>query len=278
MRLELLATRWAGSMRGRRAWKALRSVPALGRIAHATALKLLPKGRYTWVTIPRGPAASLELLCDLRYEPGYVRGDHEPWIAEAIEASLREGDTFVDVGAHIGYFSVIAARLLGKHGRVVAIEPDPLNAKRLRANVARNHLERVVRVVEAAATATDGTAAFRRSSPNSSRVQGFVTADGHGDVDVRAVRLDAAVNGLPRLVKIDVEGGEVDVLAGAERLVDAVRTRWIVEVHTPDLENAVWQLFDERGYALRREQPVHPVYHDYAQRYVWAYPDRDFPP
>lgn len=66
------------------------------------------------------------MLCDPRYELGYVRGDYEPWTAGFLRHHPSRGMIFLDVGAHAGYWSLLAARLVGPTGRVFAFEPDRL--------------------------------------------------------------------------------------------------------------------------------------------------------
>ena len=71
-------------------------------------------------------------------------GVWQPEIWDSISPSLSEGGVFLDVGAHIGYFSMKATRRVGKTGRVVAFEPNPETLKMLRDNVSANHAENVV--------------------------------------------------------------------------------------------------------------------------------------
>src|SRR5918993_624309 len=88
----------------------------------------------------------------------YFHGQpYEPGSAEALRNSLTPGAVFVDVGANIGYFTVLAARMVGDAGRVVAFEPHPEALRVLRAALDVNQVSHVVDVVEAAAAATAGT-------------------------------------------------------------------------------------------------------------------------
>ena len=75
---------------------------------------------------------------------------YEPKLSEAIRERLQPGDVFLDIGANVGYFSVLAAHLVGPEGRVVAFEPHPEAIEILRQAVAVNGLVGVVEVVEAA--------------------------------------------------------------------------------------------------------------------------------
>ena len=168
------------------------------------------------------------------------RGEHEREVQNAILAGVRPGAVVYDIGAHVGTMALGAALLVGDLGLVVAFDGDPENIARLREHSARNGLENRLRVVHAAVwsrTAIDGIG-FRRGA--TARSQGGVEADGNrpvlgrGDViNVPAVRLDdfvAAGEPPPQLVKIDVEGGEYEVLRGGNKLFAKQRPLIIAEV------------------------------------------------
>ena len=73
-----------------------------------------------------------------------ARGELEPHLRETMERLLRPGDVFVDVGSHVGFYSLLAGRLVGGRGRVIAIDPQPYNAQRVLLNAELNgfaHLE-----------------------------------------------------------------------------------------------------------------------------------------
>ena len=163
-----------------------------------------------------------------------------------MEEVVRAGDTFVDVGANIGYNTVYACRLVGPAGRVIAIEPTPDNLAVLRRQIAANDLAGVV-IHEAAAG--------ERSETRDLFVRGEVSAvnslfpDGcYGPVTavtpVRVEPLDDLVPGQADVVKIDVEGAELDVVRGASRLLANVGVRLLVEWH-PALQVAAGYSADE---------------------------------
>src|SRR5207245_4873141 len=135
----------------------------------------------------------------------------------------QAGCVFYDVGAHIGLFSLIASRLVGSTGAVFAFEPDVENVGILQQHIDRNAASNV-RTVQSAVWSASGDVEFRPAVRASSRNTGAVATDrdsAAGRVMVPAVALDdfAIDHPAPHLIKIDVEGGEVDVLRGAERLL-----------------------------------------------------------
>ena len=127
--------------------------------------------------------------------------------------------TFYDIGANIGLFSLLAARLVGKEGRVVAFEADPEIAARLREHVARNEFGWIT-VEEKAVWSEPRTVFFARTDPATSpdRGLGHVVSASAGDtIQVSAESLDdyTWTQPAPDFLKCDVEGAEVEVFRGA---------------------------------------------------------------
>ena len=160
-------------------------------------------------------------------------------VGAAIQRILRPGDVFMDVGANTGYYSVLAARLVGPQGHVYALEPAPRTYAVLQRNVALNGFGNRVSAIEAAAGAERGSAtlfgpALGHDASSSLRRQPDATSKNATMVDVQPlcdVLAPEHRDGL-RLVKIDVEGHEDDVLVGLEpALTDGPLPTLIVEVH-----------------------------------------------
>jgi FkbM family methyltransferase len=156
-----------------------------------------------------------------------------------LDALLRPGQTVVDVGANIGYNTLYAAKVVGPSGRVIAIEPAQDNLTYLYANIFANQLRQVSILPYAAGSRREIKQFFLRgeaSAVNSLYEDNFyhpITAS----VEVLTVPLDDLIAGTPDLVKIDVEGGELEVLQGMHRLLMSPTLRLIVEWH-PTLQQA----------------------------------------
>jgi FkbM family methyltransferase len=143
----------------------------------------------------------------------------EPQTLRLYERILRPGDVFVDVGAHVGFHSLLARHLIGPHGFVIAVEPQPYNAGKLLANWRANGFTNIHLVVGAAGDANRALIMFEQTPTDRS----LLSIAGHGKnegqrVEVQVHRLDGILAALDvertRLVKVDVEGYELDVLKG----------------------------------------------------------------
>jgi FkbM family methyltransferase len=182
-----------------------------------------------------------------------------------IDLAAHPGATVVDVGAHIGYNTVYAARRVGPTGRVVAIEPAADNGRVLRENIAANALGNVVVHPVAAGRTHEIRDLYLRGADSAvnSLFAESVYASVTGTERVPVAPLDDLVDGDADLVKIDVEGAELDVLAGMTRLLRRPAIRLIVEWH-PRLQQAAGYgvdalpraLFDH-GFSLRAAWHTH---------------------
>ncbi|MFI9611382.1 FkbM family methyltransferase [Streptomyces sp. NPDC052023] len=158
----------------------------------------------------------------------YLFGAWEPHMTGWLRSRLRPGDGFIDVGANIGVFSVLAARLVGETGRVVAIEASPASHRRLALHARLNGC-RTVRAVHAAASDRTGKLTFTLASSYNTGANSIVPYDGPAEA---VCEVDAAP--LPdllepgelehaRVIKIDVEGAEGGVVRGLAPVLGRLR-------------------------------------------------------
>ena len=189
-----------------------------------------------------------------------VWGRHEPLVGEVIREVLRPGDTAVDVGAHVGYFTLMMARQVGPQGKVFALEPDPQNYQLLKRNVERNGYRNVV-LFPYAALDREETVRLYRSRENRGDNRLFPRRKGESFVEVQGVRLDRLLppQEVPslRLVKVDVQGAEGRVLRGMEQWLRDKRSLHLVCEYDPQAIKAVgedpWQYLlwlKELGFSL----------------------------
>lgn len=156
---------------------------------------------------------------DVVGRPIALFGVYELAVTTLLTSYLRPADTFVDVGANLGYYTVLGGDAVGSAGRVVAFEPSKRIRSRLERNVALNGLSQVQVRGEAVAD-RDGTAKLVESDDKNNDGLGYLDATSDTGTMVPCVRLDDSFEDTPpALIKVDVEGGEAVVFAGAERLL-----------------------------------------------------------
>lgn len=186
----------------------------------------------------------------------YFTPRYDPDEMGFMQAYLRPGDGFVDVGANIGTYSLLARSLVGPEGEVVAFEPHPVAAARCRENIELNGLVNI-ELHEAAVAAEDGTAEFLDQFDVSNRIR----SDSDGEVATRTVemlRLDRILGNRPMAMgKLDVEGHETAALRGAiDRLRRADPPVWQIEIFDHQLARAgsnreeLLALLTEHGFDL----------------------------
>jgi FkbM family methyltransferase len=191
---------------------------------------------------------------DLVQRSIYWFGTWEPNLTAWIQRRLARGDTFVDVGANAGYYTLLAARLVGAEGRVISIEPSPTIFRLLSEAIAANRSTNVTAIQAAAGRTRDKATIFRGPDDqlgwSSLRSDWKTTLYSEAVVDV--FPLDDLVSqddrkGV-RIVKIDVEGFEVDVIAGAlELIAGTVEAEFVVEID-PDTYPVVRAQFESKGF------------------------------
>lgn len=205
-----------------------------GRVLRLPIIGGALRGRW-WLPASRGKLARIYL------------GTYEPEQTRLFTEIVRRGDTVLDVGAHVGYYSALSAVLAGPTGAVWSFEPNPRNAAFLRRHAEINGFAHV-RVEQAAVSDAEGTARFDFGTGSGT---GHLASD--GAIEVRTLRLDdfCRANGItPRVMKIDVEGAEAAVLAGAAETIEAARPVIFLSTHGPGPHAACVAWLRARGYAL----------------------------
>jgi FkbM family methyltransferase len=195
-----------------------------------------------------------------------VSGVWEPNITAFLRGVLTRGDVFVDVGAHIGYHTLLAAGLVGEHGRVYAFEPSPERHADLAANLARNATSNVT-AFELAGGGRESVGTLflaPRTNTSASTMVARAARDASAGRERREVRVVPVQDciagedlGRVRVVKVDVEGFEIEVLRGLDRilgghsplaLVIEISPEWATESPGPFVDG----LCREHGFTLWR--------------------------
>lgn len=168
----------------------------------------------------------------------------EPEVVHLMMRAVRAGDTVIDGGANIGYFTLLLSKLVGDSGQVIAVEPSPPNLKKLRHNLEINKVTNVEVVPKALCSGVDNAVPF------------YLTAYGGYDsltktdrtietIQVEATTLQSVTPGdWVRLIKLDLEGAEIETLAGHHPHADFV----IAEAHE-EHAGVLRTVLTVRGYA-----------------------------
>jgi FkbM family methyltransferase len=243
----------------------LRGLPVVGGVIHVVSHRAWPRGRRDWFEVESGLAEGLELLLDPRFDAKFASGAVEPELQARLPQLIRRGSVVWDVGAHVGFFALALARVVGPDGHVVAFEADGVNVEALRAAAGRNGLDNVdVRPV--AVWSAPGTVEFQARSDSDGGHGAVVEAGRGAKVPATSLDAEARAHRKPDLVKIDVEGAEEQVLIGARQLLADHRPVVICEVHvsgrgTEGLLPRIEALFEDAGYSVEQldpgRRPVH---------------------
>jgi FkbM family methyltransferase len=176
-------------------------------------------------------------------------GSYEYEKQRVLQRSIKPGDVVYDIGANVGFYTLLASTLVAEHGRVYAFEPLPSNLEDLRNHLKLNRIRNST-VIEAAVSSRDGEAYF---DPSMNRSQGRLSST--GTIVVRTVMLDSWLrqNSFrpPSLMKIDIEGAEAECLRGAEHTIRTSRPIILLATHNHDLHAACIEMLSDWKYDLR---------------------------
>lgn len=191
-------------------------------------------------------------------------GNHSCWLghydrnSQAVFArSIRPGDTVLDVGAHHGFFTMLAARLTGPTGQVFAVEPLWANTRVLRRHVAMNHMEDRVTVLEAAMSDRVGFGTMHVGDDDSGG--SLYPLDGYEVIprialQVAVLTIDGLrANGtLPpiQFLKMDIEGAEGHALLGAEETLAHDRPTLLISMHQPEAFHDAYRVLARHRYGI----------------------------
>ena len=172
---------------------------------------------------------------------GYIYGNWEPAVTQAIVSNAKRGMCAFDIGAHLGYYSLLLAKCVGPTGRVVSFEPSLVNFSTLQRNILLNNLD-TVELINLAVFSKSGTVEMSVSSTDTASGDWSISRRANGDsIQVQTISLDQfceANQVLPDFLKIDVEGAEYDVLMGGRETIGRSQPTMLIELHHFDGELA----------------------------------------
>lgn len=236
----------------------------LAKFVRGALNKAAPTG-LTEVPIAAGGAAGLKMRLDLQLEKDYWLGTYETDLQAAVEDLIQPSWVAYDVGANIGYVSLLLAEKLGDLGKIFAFEALPDNLERLHTHIEINGLASRVSVIPGAVAATSKPVRFLVGPSGAmGKAEGSAgRTEGHREsIEVPGIALDDFVyrdgNPIPRVVKMDIEGGEVLALPGMLRLLTEAHPLILLELHGPEAARVAWDTLIAAGYQICRMERGYP--------------------
>jgi FkbM family methyltransferase len=225
-------------------WTGISNTSLLGKILRLP-LRLVP--RQAVVPILQGPLRGKKWIVGSGNH-GYWLGSYELEKRALFVKMVTPGGVVYDLGANVGYYTLLCSMLAGPRGRVVAFEPLPRNLDFLKRHLALNRVENAV-VIEAAVAERGGTVRFEEAASTS---KGRIGAD--GALEVRSVALDELIarERLPQpdLLKIDIEGGEFLALQGARKLLAERHPVIFLSTHSGQVHKDCLAFLESLGYRI----------------------------
>ena len=164
-----------------------------------------------------------------------INGVYEPFETELVKRGIKKGDVVVDIGANIGYYTLIFSKLVSEQGNVFAFEPDPTNFALLGKNVEINGYENVVLVQKAVSNAT-GKLKLYLCESNKADHRIYNSDDGRQSIDIESVRLGNYFQDYDEkidFIKMDIQGAEAGALRGMTTLLERNKNVTIVTEFWP---------------------------------------------
>ena len=245
--------------------QAIYKIKPLASFIRRSLNRAAPSG-LTQVKVAAGDLAGYSILLDMQIDKDYWLGTYEPELQAALRELIQPGAVIYDVGANIGYVSLLLAKAAGPAGHVYAFEALPGNVEQWRQNVALNGMEARLSLFAGAVTQSVGPVRFLvHASGGMGKAAGSAgRADQYqSEISVPGISLDEFVYGqgnpLPQVVKMDIEGGEVLALPGMRRVLADVRPLMLMELHGPESSRAAWDTLRAAGYMVCWMQRGYPV-------------------
>ena len=244
--------------------QALYRFPVLARLIRGSINASVDTG-LSVIEVAAGDLHGYRVLLDLKTEKSRWLGTYEPELQAALGEFLRPGMVVYDVGANIGYVTLMLARHTAPGGRVFAFEALPANVERIRKNVALNHQSNVSVVSAAVIDKTAPVSFYVHDSVGMGKAAGSAGRSDEqykAEITVPGLSLDGFVyadgNPAPQAVKMDIEGGEVLALPGMRRILSESHPLMLLELHGPESEKVAWESLSGAGYALYAMQSGYP--------------------
>lgn len=209
-------------------------------------LKLIPKSAR--MPIMQGRLRGKKWITGSSTNHGFWLGTREHKQRRIFEGTVTEGSVVYDVGAHVGFYSLLSSVITGPQGKVFSFEPFENNLRFLKEHLRINNADNVT-IFETAVSDKPGKAFF---------AQGIGSFDGRlaesGGIEVDTITLDDLHElgelPAPDFIKMDIEGGEVAALAGARKLLEQYHPTIFLATHGRDVHARCIEFLESLGYQL----------------------------
>lgn len=238
--------------------------PPLAKILRKTLNRAAP-AEMTEVSIAAGNLAGQKMVLNLQTEKDYWLGTYEAELQATLRELVQKGMTLYDIGANIGYISLMMARLSGREGKVFSFEALPTNLRRLNENISLNNMDSIIQVLPKAVI--DKTRPVRFLSHSSTSMGKAAGSAGRAEkydqeITVEGLALDDFVykqkQPSPGIIKMDIEGGEVLAVKGMKRLLTECKPILLIELHGEEAAKAVWDALTKADYSILEMRTGHP--------------------
>lgn len=215
---------------------------------------------------------SFYLFLALRHGIKKILGIYERSVSDLIIANIKKGDVCVDVGSHIGYFTILMAGISGNEGRVFSIEPIKENCDLIAKSLEKNNFCNTTVLNIGAGDRIGDTPAvvFEDSSMGNFSDSGFINYPlDKATTNFHTSTIDSLLQNYSleklNLIKIDVEGYEYKVLKGAEELIDKFHPKLVIEVHSLDIWPYVFFFLKDKQYTIKYLSNTSNVFYIFAE-------------
>ena len=239
--------------------------PSLARFIRGSINASVDEG-LSVIEVAAGDLKGYKVLLNLKAEKSRWLGTYEPELQAALREFLCPGMTVYDVGANIGYVTLMLAQHIGASGKVFAFEALPANVERIQKNIALNQLSNVTVISGAVLDKMGSVTFYVHESVGMGKVAGSAgrrEAHYKDEITVPGLSLDEFVyeqgNHAPAAVKMDIEGGEVLALPGMRHILSEHHPMLFLELHGPESEKVAWETLTAARYTLRAMENGYPV-------------------
>jgi FkbM family methyltransferase len=257
-------------------------IPPLARFLRRLFNRAAPIGMNK-VKVASGILEGYFFNLDMQTEKDFWLGTYEMDLQTSLRQLVKPGMIAYDVGANIGYISLMLAHLVGSDGKVFSFEALPSNTIRWQENISLNGLSDRTHLIHGAVADRQSTIRFLvHASGGMGKVIGSAGREEtyKDEIEVPGISLDDFVfyqnNPAPDVIKLDIEGGEVLALPGMRRVLSEAQPALLMELHGQESIRVSWEILSDTGYRICRMKPGFPVVHSIQEldwkSYLVAFP------